>query len=560
MQMLKNIIALTKKTTIIHEKNIPVVVTLLYAIFHLLMAIVHEPWFDEAEAWQIARSASLQTLLTEVPHYEGHPPLWHLILMPFAKAGAPYELSLTLISLFFTGTAVYLILRFAPFPMWVRATMPFTYFFFYQYGVVSRVYCVLILEFVLLAMAYKYRNTKPIWYAGVMMLMCVTHAYGIILAGGICIVWLGEIWRENSQQGCRLKSVIYDGRIWCLAGLLVIAIMVILQIMPRVNTTAIYNFVGVEKVRNPFLLRFLYMMLILPADVTMTNVFADDGLLSMTQLSPLPVASGCIVGMIIWVLICTYGKKKQTFCMLIIPYLLFAGFASIVYFALHHMGIGLLFLVFWLWISAEAPDNSIREKRSVIDFYFVKVTQGTIALSLCISLAWTISACVLDVIQDYSPGRRMAEFIRENQLDQYRIMASWNVEKEENGEIISTDVSYCDGVVDIAPYFDRNIVYNFNYGRNDRNYVTHIRADDEENAHAYEAWKAEGYPDVLLMQPELGQLYDAEELSMKDFALVYCKQDERVWKNLSEYHVNYIYVRKDLLPKIGVGQIKVPCL
>ena len=62
------------------------------------------------------------------------------------------------------------------------------------------------------------------------------------------------------------------------------------------------------------------------------------------------------------------------------------------------------------------------------------------------------------------------------------------------------------------------------------------------------------------MQPELGQLYDAEELSMKDFALVYCKQDERVWKNLSEYHVNYIYVRKDLLPKTGVEQIKVPCL
>ena len=560
MKMLKHIIALTKKTTIIHDKYVPIVVTLLYAIFHLLMAIVHEPWFDEAEAWQIARSASLQTLLTEVTHYEGNPPLWHLILMPFAKAGAPYELSLTLISLFFTGTAVYLILRFAPFPMWVRATMPFTYFYFYQYGVVSRVYCVLILEFVLLAMIYKYRNTKPIWYAGVMMLMCTTHAYGIVLAGGICIVWLGEIWRENSWQGCRLQSIIRDRRIWCLAGLFVVTVMIVLQIMPRVNTAAIYNFVGVEKVRNPFWLRFLYMMLILPADVTMTNVFADDGLLSMTQLSPLPMASGCIVGMIIWVLICTFGRKKQTFCMLIIPYLLFAMFASSVYFALHHMGIGLLFLVFWLWISAEAPDNLIREKKSVIDLYFVKVAQGTVVLSLCVSMSWTISACVLDVIKDYSPARSMANFIEENQLDQYRIMAAWSIKKEETGEISLVDVSNCDGVVEIAPYFDRNIVYNFNYGRNDRNYVTHIQADDEENVHAYEAWKAEGYPDVLLMQPELGQLYDAGELSMKDFALVYCKQDERVWKNLLEYHVNYIYVRKDLLPKIGVEQIKVPCL
>ena len=215
--------------------------------------------------------------------------------------------------------------------------------------------------------------------------MCTTHAYGIVLAGGICIVWLGEIWRENSQQGCRRQSLIRDRRIWCLAGLLVIAIMVILQIMPRVNTTAINSVVGVEKVRNPYLLRFFYMLLILPADVTMTNVFSDDGLLSMTQQTPLSMASGCIVGMIIWILISTYGRKKQTLCLLMVPYLLFAVFASIVYFALHHMGIGLLFLVFWLWISAEAPDNSIREKKSVIDLYFVKVAQGTVVLSLCVS-------------------------------------------------------------------------------------------------------------------------------------------------------------------------------
>ncbi len=156
---------------------------IIYAAAHLGMSLVHEPFFDEAEAWQIARSVSLKTLFLETTHYEGHPPLWHLILMPLAKAGAPYELSLTLVSLAFMGIAVFLILRYAPFPRLVRLLLPFTYFFFYQYGVISRVYCVLTLAFVLLAMAYRRRNERPGRYVAVLILLCVTMAYGLVIAG-----------------------------------------------------------------------------------------------------------------------------------------------------------------------------------------------------------------------------------------------------------------------------------------------------------------------------------------------------------------------------------------
>jgi len=45
----------------------------------------HEPWFDEVQAWMIARCATIKELLTVIPHYEGHPPLWHMILMPIVE-------------------------------------------------------------------------------------------------------------------------------------------------------------------------------------------------------------------------------------------------------------------------------------------------------------------------------------------------------------------------------------------------------------------------------------------------------------------------------------------
>ena len=101
---------------------------------------------------------------------------------------------------------------------------------------------------------------------------------------------------------------------------------------------------------------------------------------------------------------------------------------------------------------------------------------------------------------------------------------------------------------------NKNIGYNFNYGRDDQNYVTHISADEEQNAIAYETWKKEGYPEVLLMQPDLSDLYDADELSMRDYVLAYYAPCEMVWKNTSEYYVNYIYVRRDVVEKLGIEE------
>lgn len=70
------------------------------AVFAAYIAVVacvmafHEPWFDEAQSWLIARDASFRDMLLVRPHYEGHPPLWWLMLSVPAKLGVPYEIGL----------------------------------------------------------------------------------------------------------------------------------------------------------------------------------------------------------------------------------------------------------------------------------------------------------------------------------------------------------------------------------------------------------------------------------------------------------------------------------
>lgn len=61
-----------------NRKRVYSCVLLMYCVLHLFMTLFHEPWYDEAEAWQIARCASIKDILFTIPHYEGHPPLWHL--------------------------------------------------------------------------------------------------------------------------------------------------------------------------------------------------------------------------------------------------------------------------------------------------------------------------------------------------------------------------------------------------------------------------------------------------------------------------------------------------
>lgn len=567
----EGVTALCRKVETIRGKGPEIFALLVYAAAHLGMAIVHEPFFDEAEAWQIARSVTLKTLLLETTHYEGHPPLWHLILMPFAKAGAPYELSLTLVSLAFMGAAVFLILWYAPFPRLVRLLLPFTYFYFYQYGVISRVYCVMTLAFVLLAMAYRQRNEKPGRYAAVLILLCVTLAYGVVFAGGLALVWLWEIWKEKvcgvsagpgaGKTGRRkvmevVRGCGRDRRIWWLAVLLAVALIVMWMIMPREDTFATSS-VAPETIQNPLVVRLFYMFFVLPADTVLTNTYCDYVILRRAWLSSSALVSGAIVGLLIWGLLLYFGRKRGTVLLLVLPYCLFAIFSAVVYVSIHHIGIGLLYFCFWCWVTVEiresAGSTAAMEEKLNRAVRSAAILLGTLAMG--ISLFWTGAACKLDIDKNYAPGRNEAAFIREHHLDRYRMMSGWLVECDSEGNVINTDINECSQAVNLAPYFEHNLFFNFNDGRDDYNYITHIRLSEEATQSQYESWRQEGPPQVLWMSPDLAAVYGGT-VSIQDYALVYQMPAEQVWKAGTDYLASSIYVRRDLLEEAGLRPLQ----
>lgn len=559
-RLAEKILRLCDRVEALPGKRPELLALLIYGAAHLVMAVFHEPWYDEAVAWQIARCASVRDILLEIPHYEGHPPLWHLILLPFAKLGAPYELSLSLVSLVFAGSAVGLILWRSPFPRIVRLLLPFTYFFFYQYGVISRPYCVMMLAFVLLAMSYGTRNEKPGRYTLCLMLLCLTSAYGIVIAGGLAMAWVWEIWNRQNI-GKFFRTFPQDKRIWWLAALLMLALLLIAEIMPREDTFAARLVTETED-RNNLFVRLVYLLLAGVPDVMLTSIYCDYVLLQDTRMSYISLMVCCYVGFIMLAGIAYLGRKKCTSETFFVPFVLFSCFSALVYMSPHHIGAVLLLLMFWVWVSLKCPGKDIKInsflKQNGKDLMSILVVLG--AASMAASLMWSFYASAWDIQKDYAAGRSVSAFIKENDLDEYKIMGAWAIAYDEEDPSIvesmnTNSIAYADN---IAPYFEHNILYNYMHGEDSKNYSSHKLPSEEEVNRALAVWKEKGYPDILYMEPAIDLIWDCSELSYLDYTMVYCESVQRIWKTNVEYDYVTLHVRNDLLDETGLQPVQWP--
>ena len=146
---------------------------IVYAVLTLIGALNHELWFDEAQAWNIARDNDIRGIFEQLK-FEGHPALWYLILHIFSSLGFSCTV-IPLISWFFCTVTAALILWKAPFNCIIKAAVLFSGGFLFQLSVTSRVYCLIPFFMCLIAMLYPKRNEYPICFGILVALLANTH-------------------------------------------------------------------------------------------------------------------------------------------------------------------------------------------------------------------------------------------------------------------------------------------------------------------------------------------------------------------------------------------------
>ena len=167
---------------------------LIGLVLTIQMALIwtHIPWADELQATALAReSRSISDWYWNF-RYEGHPPLWHLLLkLPLAFTDDPTALKIVQ-SLVMLCTAALLYLR-APFSPGVKLLLSLNYFLFFEYGVIARGYSLTVL-FVFGAIAYRQRPLAWLFIA----LLPQGGLQSMMLAG-ICglIVLREQGWRRG---------------------------------------------------------------------------------------------------------------------------------------------------------------------------------------------------------------------------------------------------------------------------------------------------------------------------------------------------------------------------
>jgi hypothetical protein len=264
-----------------------------------------------------------------------------------------------------------------------------------------------------------------------------------------------------------------------------------------------------------------------------------------------------------------FFSSKKNLKYFVFPYVAFAVFSAYVYFAVHHVGIVLLFVIFWTWINWNDKTNGwLWSKVSPKLFKDLgeqkKYQTAGLALSgllMVIPLLWTICASVFEVQFPYFYARGAAAFLKAHQLDKLNVLCEWSGSNlgvdEDPFENMNENVMKV--AVSLAPYFEGNPFYNFNMGEADQSYVKFMVSSTEKKMETVRKWSERGAPDVIIGKVNLST-YFGKTVDLKDYAIVYKMHPVQfgIWKMIhteNPFVFNEIYLRRDLLEKYHLKEL-----
>ena len=517
-------------------KKVALAVTVIFVILSSSAICFHEPWLDEAQAWLIARDASLGDMFLKLSHIEGHVPFWWLILAIPAKLGVPYEIGLKAVNILIAAAACAVFEFKSPFPNAFKLAFPFTYFFFFQYSVVTRPYMLLILALFLAAVSFKERDSKPVFHLLSLILLCLADSFGIAIAGGIAIGWtLTVVKRIVKKDPEPVKNIVKPAV--CLSVLLITAIVLILTILPSKDATATGRIDGVSMLKTLFLEIFM-----LPSDLCFTS-FTTYDLLSSQDFRIIQILIAAVVSITVWVFFFKAFSKKEILPDLILPIATFMLLGS-VYIYSHHFGLLLMLGIYCAWISL---DRSGKISLNPVISWTGKVL---CVISLFAGIVWTGFAAVNDIIYPYWISRDLYGWIEKNDLEDYSWFATWDVEFEGNTDVISKqNTAVTRETIPVNPYIVSRKPLNFN--NEGYAYALFRENPEDQNEKDISVWKEQGAPDLILCSDVKEAMALMNVMGYGSaYDIVYVKESRYSWKADFTKGGVIVLARKDIGLKI----------
>ncbi len=360
---------------------------LAYAGATLVVALHHEPWRDEADAWLLANNASIPYIF-HWTHNAGTPALWYLVLKPLAWMHLPY-IALTLLNLVIAWATAAVLVFVAPFTRLTKLLLLASYYFAYEYSIIARSYALMIL-LLFLALALIRR---PVAFAMAVALLFNTNVHGGIIAAALLVVFLAMSFRA-AKTARNLGGGPPPGFL-ALFGARndVVAIAVMLA-----GALAAYLQLGAAS--NPATPRTVNLYAV---PVALADAFIPG------PATPWIAATGLLT--IVMIAVAVRHRREA----LLLLFEILAGLATVytlIWFGgLRHSGLFLIAVVAAIWIAAEVPAGAASRTAALL-----------LNLTLIGSAVYTVQNSVADVRFAFSGSKEMAEFI-DGRFDDHEIAA-----------------------------------------------------------------------------------------------------------------------------------------
>ncbi|MFU0565498.1 ABC transporter ATP-binding protein [Gardnerella vaginalis] len=499
---------------------------LAFVLYIAIIAIVmcfHEPWFDEAQSWLIARDSSLTDIISVRTHYEGHPPFWNLLLAIAAKNSVPYEFGIKGIQLVCASLlGAWLIFK-SPFKSassLATFLIPFTYFACFQYGVTSRPYALLCLSLLVAAHYWNSADSKTssAWKLAIsLMFMCLLSVYGIAFAAGFTIAWIWRVFSKNINKTLNFSDILHAIKATIASNLARLISWGLIAIFGAANLALAWPAKNAFATRatidgNSTIAKCFAFIFVMPSESMFTSFYGDISMRRM-PFDFLPIAICTLFSLAIWAFAIRIAKRRKLLTSLVIPYLVLT-IVAVRYFTLHHAGLIFVFLLSVLWISHIKEPLSTKDipaifvKVAPTKFRFIKNKAFKINLLISIilapSLIWNAFACVNDILFDYSPSRAVAQYISSNHLQNKRFVASWlhnDEQVDESGKVISHEENdthqYSWLLIGANPYFSKNLI---DCAYKNKTFITNESPTASQQAQELTDCAAKGEPEFFVSE------------------------------------------------------------
>lgn len=447
------------------KKNIFELISFItFCAITVFISFFHELWFDELQALAISKD-NIYNILFVIPHYEGHSPLWYLILKFFNYFIKNPDIILKGVNLSIMYTAIWLLIFKSPFPKEIRCILPFTFFLLYQYSINSRPYSIMILSLFCAAIFYKKRDTKQLGFILSLALMALSGAYGVVMCTCICIEWGINIIFVQKQN---IKNFLkHDKRFYGMSFLFFLCFAMLCIMIPLQDTR---YYTGLKML--PELHKQLYFLFGLTADTTISNIYNYNTRHISNLFTPYNIAS-LVLGAIILFITTKIFIQNKKFTMFFITYFGVLFFLDMFYIQPHHVGVPFLFLIYLFWCLMNDTKTKI-----VFPIYF----KVLLILIFSVQIYWSCYSCTKEISYDYSATNEVIKFLKENKLDD-----GYNI-------IINTRWL----AAQINAYYDKNMDYSFNVSNHDKLYAVHKIPSLEDKKAFDQKIKRTGTPDIYI--------------------------------------------------------------